>query len=114
MSRTPPEPLRLTLALTLDRLATPLGEVLLVVDAGGAVRGPFGDRGGEQERTNDRYEEAGLVRAEAEGDDEGGAGEPAVGRLLLLDALTMEWRSVKYGKDTQCAVCGNAPAKARN
>ncbi len=43
-----------------------------------------------------------------------GAGEPAVGRLLLLDALTMEWRSVKYGKDTQCAVCGNAPAKARN
>lgn len=38
MSRTPPEPLRLTLALTLDRLATPLGEVLLVVDADGAVR----------------------------------------------------------------------------
>ena len=43
-----------------------------------------------------------------------GSGEPAVGRLLLLDALTMEWRSVKYGKDTQCAVCGNAAAKARN
>ena len=43
-----------------------------------------------------------------------GAGEPAVGRLLLLDALTMEWRSVKYGKDTQCAVCGNAAAMARN
>lgn len=32
--RTPPEPL----TLTLDRLATPLGEVLLVVDADGAVR----------------------------------------------------------------------------
>ena len=43
-----------------------------------------------------------------------GAGEPAVGRLLLLDALTMEWRSVKYGKDTQCAVCGNAAAMTRN
>ena len=43
-----------------------------------------------------------------------GAGQPAIGRLLLLDGLTMEWRSVKYGKDTQCAVCGNAPAKARN
>lgn len=34
MSRTPPESLR----LTLERLATPLGEVLLVVDADGAVR----------------------------------------------------------------------------
>jgi methylated-DNA-[protein]-cysteine S-methyltransferase len=34
MSRTPPEPLR----LTLDRLNTPLGEALLVVDADGAVR----------------------------------------------------------------------------
>jgi adenylyltransferase/sulfurtransferase len=35
-----------------------------------------------------------------------GAGEPAVGRLLLLDGLTMEWRSVKFGKDPQCVVCG--------
>ena len=36
-----------------------------------------------------------------------GAGKPAIGRLLLLDALTMEWRSVKFGKDPQCAVCGS-------
>jgi adenylyltransferase/sulfurtransferase len=35
-----------------------------------------------------------------------GAGEPAVGRLLLLDGLTMAWRSVKFSKDAQCAVCG--------
>jgi molybdopterin-synthase adenylyltransferase len=35
-----------------------------------------------------------------------GAGEPAVGRLLLLDGLSMEWRSVKFGKDPHCAVCG--------
>ncbi|MFZ4534847.1 HesA/MoeB/ThiF family protein [Propionivibrio sp.] len=34
-----------------------------------------------------------------------GAGEPAVGRLLLLDGLKMEWRSVKFGRDPQCAVC---------
>ncbi len=34
------------------------------------------------------------------------AGEPAIGRLLLLDGLTMEWRSVKFGKDPKCAVCG--------
>lgn len=34
-----------------------------------------------------------------------GAGVPAVGRLLLLDGLTMEWRSVKFGKNPQCAVC---------
>jgi adenylyltransferase/sulfurtransferase len=34
-----------------------------------------------------------------------GAGQPAIGRLLLLDALTLEWRSVKFGKDPKCAVC---------
>ncbi len=34
-----------------------------------------------------------------------GAGEPAVGRLLLVDALTMEWRSVRFGRDHDCAVC---------
>ncbi len=35
-----------------------------------------------------------------------GAGQPAIGQLLLLDALTLEWRSVKFGKDPKCAVCG--------
>ena len=35
-----------------------------------------------------------------------GVGEPVVGRLLLLDGLVMEWRSVKFGRDAQCAVCG--------
>lgn len=35
-----------------------------------------------------------------------GTGEPAIGRLLLLDGLTMEWRSVKFGKDPACAICG--------
>jgi adenylyltransferase/sulfurtransferase len=35
-----------------------------------------------------------------------GAGEPLVGRLLLLDALTMKWRCVRFGKDPRCAVCG--------
>lgn len=35
-----------------------------------------------------------------------GAGEPAPGRLWLLDGLTMEWRCVRFGKDPQCAVCG--------
>jgi adenylyltransferase/sulfurtransferase len=34
-----------------------------------------------------------------------GAGQPAISRLLLLDALTLEWRSVKFGKDPKCAVC---------
>ena len=34
-----------------------------------------------------------------------GAGEPAIGRLLLLDGLAMEWRSVKFSKDPACAVC---------
>jgi molybdopterin-synthase adenylyltransferase len=36
-----------------------------------------------------------------------GAGEPAIGRLLLYDALTLQWRSVNFGRDPQCAVCGD-------
>ena len=34
-------------------------------------------------------------------------GETAIGRLLLLDGLSMEWRSVKFGRDPGCAVCGS-------
>ena len=37
-----------------------------------------------------------------------GAGSTTVGRLLLLDGLRMEWRSVKYQRDPQCAVCGTS------
>ncbi|HSS46954.1 MAG TPA: HesA/MoeB/ThiF family protein [Burkholderiales bacterium] len=33
-------------------------------------------------------------------------GETLNGRLLLLDALSMEWRSIKLAKDPQCSVCG--------
>ena len=28
------------------------------------------------------------------------------GRLLLLDALSMEWRTIKLNRDAKCAVCG--------
>jgi adenylyltransferase/sulfurtransferase len=34
-----------------------------------------------------------------------GAGDPLVGRLLLLDALKMEWRSIRLRRDPACAVC---------
>ena len=33
------------------------------------------------------------------------AGTSLAGRLLLLDALTMEWRSVRVKRDPACAVC---------
>ena len=33
-------------------------------------------------------------------------GESLTGRLLLLDTLEMEWRSVKFKKDAGCTVCG--------
>lgn len=33
-------------------------------------------------------------------------GESLQGRLLLLDALSMEWRSIKFARDPKCAVCG--------
>lgn len=35
-----------------------------------------------------------------------GIGESLTGRLLLLDTLEMEWRSVRFKKDAGCAVCG--------
>ncbi len=34
-----------------------------------------------------------------------GCGEVVLGRLWLLDGLSMAWRSVKFGKDPQCPVC---------
>ncbi len=37
-----------------------------------------------------------------------GIGQSLEGRLLLLDALNMEWRTIKLGRDHQCAVCHTA------
>ena len=34
-------------------------------------------------------------------------GETLQGRLLLLDALSMEWRTIKLARDPACLVCGN-------
>ena len=34
-----------------------------------------------------------------------GIGEPLYGRLLLLDALSLQWRSMKFKKDPACPVC---------
>ncbi len=39
-----------------------------------------------------------------------GAGETMTGRLLLLDALTMDLRTVSLGRDPACAVCGTRAA----
>jgi molybdopterin/thiamine biosynthesis adenylyltransferase len=35
-----------------------------------------------------------------------GVGSTLAGRLLLVDALTMEWRELRVLKDPQCPVCG--------
>jgi adenylyltransferase/sulfurtransferase len=40
-----------------------------------------------------------------------GVGRSLHGRLLLLDALSMEWRSVRVKRDPRCAVC--APGATR-
>lgn len=37
------------------------------------------------------------------------AGESLAGRLLLLDALSMEWRAVKVPRDPACSVCAARP-----
>src|SRR3954462_5340187 len=38
-----------------------------------------------------------------------GTGEPLVGRLMIYDALEMQYRQVKVRKDPDCAVCGENP-----
>ncbi|MEK7858666.1 MAG: ubiquitin-like small modifier protein 1 [Elusimicrobiota bacterium] len=35
-----------------------------------------------------------------------GIGKPLIGRLMLFDALAMEWRTLKLKKNPACAVCG--------
>ncbi len=37
-----------------------------------------------------------------------GIGTPLTGRLLMLDARSMAWESVRYKRDPACAVCGAA------
>lgn len=39
-----------------------------------------------------------------------GIGEPLVNRLLLFDALSMEFREVKIRRDTTCPICGDEPS----
>ena len=41
-----------------------------------------------------------------------GAGEPLVGRLLLVDALTMQFRTVRVRKDPRCPACGTREIRA--
>jgi molybdopterin/thiamine biosynthesis adenylyltransferase len=38
-----------------------------------------------------------------------GAGEPAIGRLLLYDALAATLSEVKVRRDPQCPICSRAP-----
>ena len=39
-----------------------------------------------------------------------GIGEPLVGRLLLIDALTMEFRMMRLRRDPACPLCGDEPS----
>src|SRR5712675_1627386 len=38
-----------------------------------------------------------------------GAGQPLIGRLVLFDALKLEFRELKLEKDPECPVCGAHP-----
>jgi len=40
-----------------------------------------------------------------------GCGESLAGRLLLLDGLAMEWRSIAVPRDPQCPVCATRNAR---
>jgi adenylyltransferase/sulfurtransferase len=42
-----------------------------------------------------------------------GAGEPLVGRLLLVDALAMTTRTIAVARNPSCAVCGTKPTVTR-
>ncbi len=43
----------------------------------------------------------------------GGFGEPAAGRLQMLDALRMRWTDIGLRKSPHCPVCGARPAISR-
>jgi adenylyltransferase/sulfurtransferase len=38
-----------------------------------------------------------------------GLGEPLIGRLLLFDALSMEFRQMKTRRNPECPLCGDHP-----
>ncbi|HET8547468.1 MAG TPA: molybdopterin-synthase adenylyltransferase MoeB [Bryobacteraceae bacterium] len=40
-----------------------------------------------------------------------GTGEALTGRLLLIDALTMQLRTIKFRKDSACTVCGTSTGR---
>jgi adenylyltransferase/sulfurtransferase len=40
-----------------------------------------------------------------------GAGQPLIGRLLLVDALTMQFRTIKVRRDPECPACGTREIK---
>ena len=42
-----------------------------------------------------------------------GVGVPLIGRLLLVDALRMEMRTISTAKNPACAVCGSTPTVTR-
>ena len=42
-----------------------------------------------------------------------GIGRDLTGRLLLLDALTMEWQTMRFNKDPLCPECGTSTSPAQ-
>ncbi|MGE5278722.1 MAG: molybdopterin-synthase adenylyltransferase MoeB [Acidobacteriota bacterium] len=42
-----------------------------------------------------------------------GSGDPLIGRLLLVDALSMKFRELRLRKDPECIVCGPNPTVTR-
>lgn len=42
-----------------------------------------------------------------------GMGELLVGRLLCVEALSMQWQTLRYSKDPGCPVCGSASTAAK-
>lgn len=38
-----------------------------------------------------------------------GVGQPLTNTLLTFDALTMQWQRLEFPKNTDCALCGDAP-----
>ncbi len=38
-----------------------------------------------------------------------GVGQPLIGRLVLYDALRMQFRELKVNRDESCPICGDNP-----
>lgn len=87
------------------------GQVTTILPGGPCYRCLYQEEGAEAERCSETGVLAplpgiiGSIQATEALKQLTAIGEPLQGRLLLMDAITMEWRTLRYRRDPSCPVC---------